>query len=304
MLGTPAYMAPEQAAGKARQVSVATDVYGLGAILYYLLAGRPPFAADSAPQTLRLVTDAEPVPPRSLRPQASPDLQTICLKCLEKDPARRYPSAGALGDDLRRWLAGEPIPARPATRPERLAKWARRRPSVAALIAVSVVSALVLIGVLSASYVRMRVALGRETAAMREKREQLVQGYLARGNEATEGGDDGAALLWFVAALREETDPGSQSVIRTRIGLGLRRVPRLRNLLTSGAALTFTADGKDLVSIPPTSAQSSGAYQQVEGGNWCGSIWTRGGRLKPRTSPRGPRGRRRARGGAGAAPAR
>jgi eukaryotic-like serine/threonine-protein kinase len=125
--GTPAYMAPEQARGD-KSVSVAADVYGLGGILYYLLTGAASFRADSTPETLLLVLAEEPVPPRRLLPDIPPDLETACLKCLAKDPARRYRSAAELADELDRWLRGEPILARPAGRLERAAKWIRRNP--------------------------------------------------------------------------------------------------------------------------------------------------------------------------------
>jgi serine/threonine-protein kinase len=145
ILGTPPYMAPEQASGVARQVTAAVDVYALGAILYELLTGRPPFLAADSLQTLLLVLTTEPVPPRRLDPEVPADLETICLKCLRKQPEHRYATAAALADDLDRFLEGQPIHARPVSRWERAWKWARRRPAAALLVVVSVLATVTLL---------------------------------------------------------------------------------------------------------------------------------------------------------------
>ncbi len=149
IMGTPSYMPPEQAGGKRGEVGPAADVYALGATLYASLTGRPPFQAATAMDTVIQVVSDEPVPPRRLNASIPRDLETICLKCLEKGPSRRYASASALAADLGRYLAGEPISARPVTRSERAVKWARRRPAIAALLGlVTLVTALGLGGVL------------------------------------------------------------------------------------------------------------------------------------------------------------
>ncbi|MBI4587010.1 MAG: protein kinase [Planctomycetes bacterium] len=149
ILGTPAYMAPELAAGKKRRhpITALVDIYSLGAILYDLLTGQPPFKSDSSIDMLRQVVEEEPMPPSKVQPKAPRDLETICLKCLEKEPKRRYASALALAEELRRYLDGKPIEARPATFWERGFKWARRRPAIAALLVMSAVAVLSLLGV-------------------------------------------------------------------------------------------------------------------------------------------------------------
>ncbi|MBX9625817.1 MAG: serine/threonine protein kinase, partial [Gemmataceae bacterium] len=150
--GTPAYSAPEQVQNRAAAIGPATDVYALGAVLYELLAGRRPFAAGSVPEVLRAVVERDPVPPRRLVRDVPRDLETVALKCLEKEPSKRYASAAELADDLRRFLAGEPVTARPVGRVGRLARWARRHPDLAALfgLVVGLLTAVAAVAVVSA----------------------------------------------------------------------------------------------------------------------------------------------------------
>jgi serine/threonine protein kinase len=134
VLGTPSYMAPEQAAGNNTEISCNTDVYGLGAVLYQLLTGHPPFAGGTTYETVKLLLEAEPRPPRQLNPKIDRDLSTICLKCLDKDPQRRYSSALALAEDLEHWLKHEPIRAKPSGFFTHTRKWVRRNPSTTVLV--------------------------------------------------------------------------------------------------------------------------------------------------------------------------
>lgn len=139
LMGTPNYMAPEQARGKSREITTAADVYGLGAILYELLTGRPPFQEATPMAILHDLLHSAPVPPSSFLSGAARDPETICLKCLEKEPRRRYPTAAALADDLERFARGEPIHARPASRAEKFVSWCRREPRLASLAAALVI---------------------------------------------------------------------------------------------------------------------------------------------------------------------
>jgi WD40 repeat protein len=166
VLGTPCYMAPEQARGQA--VGPAADVYALGAILYECLTGRPPFQGASAVETLDLVRRQEPVAPRWLNPRLPRDLETVCLKCLRKEPAQRYASAAALAEDLSRWRAGKPIAAWPVGRVERAALWARRNPAVAALL--TAVAASLLLGTSASTFFGIRATHKADLADQERRR--------------------------------------------------------------------------------------------------------------------------------------
>ncbi|MGO9470387.1 MAG: protein kinase domain-containing protein [Isosphaeraceae bacterium] len=228
ILGTPSYMAPEQASGQRKAISTVTDVYGLGAVLYALLTGKPPFKGDSVLETLDQVRQAPPEPPSGIGRRLDRDLEAICLKCLEKEPEGRYPSALALAEDLERWLAGKPTQARPLSRPARLRRWASRRwKRLAAAAALLVILGLIGIGIVQDMRLRRagrlldaqrqtiqkRDEAARQTQYMSDIRRAaaLIAGGDARkalelldqGSRAT-GPDDLRGFEWFY--LRGQTD--------------------------------------------------------------------------------------------------
>lgn len=177
VLGSPNFMAPEQAAGTKGKVSRRTDVYGLGAILYHLLTARPPFQAESLPETLKQVAEAEPLSPRLLNPGVPRDLETICLKCLEKESSRRYQTARELADELDCFLEDKPIRAHPVTCVERTWRWCRRNPVIASL---SAVTALLLLAVAIGSPIAaVRIDLERQRAERESSAARLIKEELA-----------------------------------------------------------------------------------------------------------------------------
>jgi WD40 repeat protein len=268
VVGTPSYMPPEQAAGQVRQIGPASDVYALGAILYECLTGRPPFKAATALDTLMLLRTQDPVPPGQLQPHIPRDLETICLKCLEKEPRRRYATAKALAGDLGSYLRNEPITARPVGAPERLAKWARRRPAVAALSAGMLALAAVAFGLVTWQWLRAEgnaVEAGkradgekaaRKVAEEERDRAQLLSARLAfaRGLNMCEGGDVRGGLLWLARAsqMAPATDPDLRDTIRTNLDGWGRQVSAVRAVLPNGGTVTvvaFSPDGATLATV-------------------------------------------------------
>lgn len=223
VLGTPSYMPPEQAAGRAEEIGPESDVYALGAMLYCLLTGRPPFQAATALETLRQVLETEPASPRHLNPGVHRDLETICLKCLEKDPQRRYGSALALARELGRFLEGEPISARSIGAPARLWRWGKRKPVVAVLS--SSVAALILFVAIAGPLVAVRQADLRGQADNRRNEaekasyqattkaldatQSLAQAYLSQAqvlHNASQAGRQSSALSLLRQATALQND--------------------------------------------------------------------------------------------------
>jgi WD40 repeat protein len=223
-LGTPSYMAPELAEGKSADVGPATDVYGLGAILYEALTGRPPFKATTALETVQQVCTQEPVPPSRLQPHLPRDLEIICLKCLAKAPQHRYGSANALAEDLERWLRNEPIAARPVGQTERLWRWARRQPGMAFLGA-AVLGLLVAVAVISL------LSAWQARAAERTVNEQLFQSYLDQARASRQSGQIGQRFDSL-----EVLEKGAR--LAKPLGLAAGRVLELRNEAIACLALT------------------------------------------------------------------
>ncbi len=235
LLGTPAYMSPEQASGGSRDaIGPAVDVYALGGVLYRALVGRPPFVADSLVSLIRAVLLEDPKPPRVDRPDLHPDLETIVLRCLEKEPARRYASARDLADDLGRFLDGELIVARPIRRIERARRWARRTPgrlaaaSLAALIAVGAPAAAT--GLVLVARAERNAERRAQLASARSEADAAWRGFVelrdARGADADADADEllGAGLRAFAAASRLESVAGEEAspdaTFRAAVGLG------------------------------------------------------------------------------------
>jgi WD40 repeat protein len=245
IVGTPSYMAPEQASGQNVAVSALTDVYGLGAVLYALLTGRPPFVADTILETIEQVRARPPVPPSRINPRVGRDLETICLRCLEKDPWRRYASADALADDLGRWLTGAPIAARPVGAAARAWMWSRRNPIVTGLLA-----ALILLAIGTTWQWWRAEDLLRQ--ARRDASSEAIDHALAICAQ----GDVGRGMLRLAEAL--ETAPADapdlKRAIRANLVAWSRHQAQLTNVLRHSDRVHFVAfspDGRTAVTASP-----------------------------------------------------
>jgi hypothetical protein len=247
VMGTPNYLAPEAAAGKAKEVTTAADIFSLGAILYELLTGRPPFQEETVAATLQKVLTAEPPSPRALNPAVPRDLETICLKCLEKEARRRYGTAEALAEDLERFGRNEPVSARPASLAERTWRWCRRKPALAAL---QVVFALGLAGIFWQWQRAERHA--RQESQERQRAERLAQAEARERRRAEEN-----ARRESEQRERAEFDRAELLLSQGQLELPLAQLARLLRHNSTNATVAariqsvLSAGGFCLPALPP-----------------------------------------------------
>jgi WD40 repeat protein/serine/threonine protein kinase len=261
VLGTPSYMAPEQVSGKPGRVGPATDVYALGALLYEGMTGRPPFRAENPLDTFQQVVSDEVVPPSRLLQKTPRDLETIALKCLAKEPQRRYADAAALADDLNRFLADRPIVARPINRLELAGRWCRRNPALGAAIGLAV-AALLGITIVSSLYSlslsrnarqagESAKSLGEALRTSEEHRRHselgLAEAYLDRGRTLGDRGSGAEALLVLARALEiaPQSETSLQHAIRTHIGSFADKLHRPSMVLDTGGQVTALETSPD-----------------------------------------------------------
>jgi formylglycine-generating enzyme required for sulfatase activity/tRNA A-37 threonylcarbamoyl transferase component Bud32 len=250
VIGTPEFMAPEQAKGE-KNLGPTVDVYALGAILYRAVTGCAPFRADTPLETIQHVLEKEPVRPRQLRPDIPADLETICLKCLEKEPSRRYATTAALADDLRRWLDGRPITARAVGLLERTWKWSKRRPALAASFAAIAVLLLAVVVIPSIAAVQLRREQERTRHADRERRIAMVRPLLTAAPDSVPYilKEFESSMDLAVPILRRHfSDPDSDFIVRLRAAVGLTafRDPQIDFLLDS-IPIAPAAESRNLV---------------------------------------------------------